>query len=116
MKFEEWLDQKFNVDNLLPSEEYPEEELLRQKMMENKESVRQDILDSFKQSTPKFVIFISRETFQELPRKNGQGWLDFSVIEQWRIENTTYESLQHDAATYIFANEIDASAFKLKWG
>jgi len=68
---------------------------------------------------PNYSIRISRETFISLPKSKDPKlgvWPDFTPIEHWLKENAKGEYYQYDPIQYLFTNDEDATAFKLRWG
>lgn len=63
------------------------------------------------------VVQISKETFVGLPAAlDDPAWPNFTPIMEWLEKNMRDEWFQYDPVNYIFANDIDAMAFKLRWG
>jgi len=65
---------------------------------------------------PNIVIHLTKEAFFSLPtKKDIPGWPDITVVEDWLHKNTVDEWMTFETTVFIFVDEHDAFAFKLRW-
>lgn len=119
MKFEEWLKNTWNPEHFNLENEI-DKDLIIARFANYRKGLKRFVLDHFPESEPKYVISLSLEGFRELDEtdktRGAEVWPSFEPINDWLRENAVGTYYSYSSSEYIFDNEADAMAFRLRWG